>query len=303
MNAWGFLNSLSDEDKNFLKTQQVDSVKSAQNWIDFFNNCLDFDKIGDKERKKNGWLAVIVAVPALGSGFMVFSMLGNLSAKSAFLTFFIPFLLIFLLTVFLIIFFANKYSKLAHFNLVCNEMIRQQVLPVLMLLRADSKSSQPVKLRLDLRGFSTADKLVSSDPTYQNSSGYNVTVSRYKDNWMDGETMLTDGTQIVWNALDFYKQTVKIKYKRKGKTKTKTKQKGNGLISMQIGMDRDIYTLPERLKDKTESDKITTKKEGNHDWMKIRQKSEYGEGCFHIKNFADAIAKAYMRATPVKGAN
>ena len=302
MNALSFLNSLSDEDKNFLKTQQVDSVKSAQDWIEFFNNCLDFDKTGDKERKKNGWLAIISAVPALGSGFIVLSLIGNFSTKSGFLTFFISVFLICLVTVFLAVFFGDRYGKLSPYNLVCNEMIRQQVLPILMLLRADSKSSQPIKLRLDLRGFSTADKLVDSDPTYQNSSGYNVTVSRYKDNWMNGETMLTDGTQIVWNALDFYKQTVKIKYKRKGKTKTKKKHKGNGLISMQIGMDRDIYTLPPRLKDKTESDKITTKKEGKHDWMEIRQKTDYGEGCFHIKNFADAIAKAYTRATPVKGA-
>ena len=302
MDALTFLGSLSDEDKDFLKTQQITSAKTANNWIEFFRNCLDFDKVGDKFRKKYGWLSILMALPALGSGFLAFIMFGNISRitdKPESIIMLIVFILIFLATISLTIFFYSKYSKVSSYNLQCNNAVDQQILPMLMLLREESKSDQIVKLRLDLRGFESYDKITSSESG--NEYGYNVTTSRHQDNWMDGETTLADGTHLIWNTQDFHTLVNKVKWKSKGRTKRKRKQKGKGLLTMQVGMNAKRYNLPPGMKDKSETGKMLTRKQDGYHWMKIQHKLNYGEGSFHIKNFVDAIAAAYTRATPVQG--
>lgn len=302
MDALTFLGSLSDEDKNFLQTQQITSEKTAQNWIEFFRNCLDFDKVGDKARKKYGWLAVGLGLPALGSGLLSLFMFGNISRiahKPESVMMLVVFILIFLATISLTIFFYTKYSKISSYDLLCNNAVDQQILPMLMLLREESKPDQTVKLRLDLRGFESHDKIMSSESDYDR--GYDVTISRHQDNWMDGETTLADGTHLIWNAQDFHTLVNKVKYKSKGRTKRKRKQKGKGLLTMQVGMNAKRYNLPPGMKDKSETGKMLTRKQDGYHWMKIQHKLNYGEGSFHIKNFVDAIAAAYARATPVQG--
>ena len=303
MDALTFVESLSNEDKIFLKTQEITSSKTAQQWIDFFRNCLNFDKIGDKARKKYGRWAMGLLIAAIVSTFLtlfIFGKLSNNPGNSSLILFFILVVLIFLTTIFLSIIFYLKYTKISSYNLKCNDNVQEKILPMLMLLREETKPEQIVKLRLDLRGFNYRDKITTTDPSYYDR-GYDVTVSRFKDNWMDGETTLSDETRLIWNTQDFYTLVNKVKYKTKGRTKTKRKHKGKGLLTMQVGMDGKKYNLPPKMKDKSETGTLITKKQDNRNWMKIQRKLNYGEGSFHIKNFVDAIAAAYARAIPIQG--
>ena len=168
-----------------------------------------------------------------------------------------------------------------------------------MILREDMPSTQRLKMRLDLRGFTMQEKLRSESKPYASGVYHKVVDKFYQDQWFDGETTLADGTRLIWSVTDLARRREKSKRTPRGKHKFKTKDAHRTFISMQIGMKSRRYALPEKLKQKGADGNIRTKAVENYDWMSVRRRIKHAAGqTFQPIDFINAIASAYVRAQP-----
>jgi hypothetical protein len=130
-----------------------------------------------------------------------------------------------------------------------------------------------------------------------------VNDSFYRDPWFGGETVFADGTRLIWSVEDFVKSQKKYKRNPRGKIKSKTKNKYRSFISMQIGMHNKKYSIPEKIKEKSDAyGAIRTKETDDYGWMSVRKMIKHPSGqTFAPRDFLNTVAIAYARATPVAG--
>lgn len=282
MKAIFTLSKLTPEEKNLLKTKQVQANMPPQQWIDLFSKLRDFDKEADSSRLLAGWmiaagvLITIVGIPltAILIGFVIIP-IGIILAGT-----------------FLYVFFSLKQYDIK------SEILSGKVLPTLLVLREEMKPGDGLKLRLDLRGFEIPEKLVNQSPKRNTSIYRSIVDYYYRDNWMDGDATLADGTRLVWNAQELVKHIKKVKY-RKGKRKSKSKFRS--VLTTQIGMHRKRYRLP-AVREKGNDGKIATRKSGEFHWMRISKTIKHPPGqTFKPTDFLNTVATAYSRAIPAGG--
>ena len=286
MKAITTLSSLSPEEKNFLKTKQITAANTPDGWISFFKKLKQIDTDGDKTRNRGfsfGCLGLVVAFIGIiligfGVGFIV-----------------IPIGILIAIGGYALYFYLKSYD-------IPGSILSHTLIPMLMILREEMKPNEQIKLRLDLRGFSMPEKLLRTNPEYARGSYHKIVDSFYKDHWMDGDTILADGTRLIWAVEDLVRSSEKNKRNNRGKHKSKTKNKHQSLISLQVGMYNKKYSLPEKIKQKTAEGAIRTKDVDKYSWMSLRKliKHEGGQ-TFTPSDFINAIASAYARAIPSGG--
>lgn len=282
MKALFTLSNLSAAEKNLLKVKQIQAEMPVQQWIDLFSKMSAFDKEADRTRWIGGGmgcvgiLLMIVGVP-LVSVFVGIAM--------------IPLGFILGIAGLIIYFYLRPYN-------IEGSVLTNRILPVLKILQEEMKTNENLKLRLDFRGFELPEKLKNKSPERSAGAYRSIIDFYYTDHWMDGEATLADGTRLIWSVYDLVKHIKKIKY-RKGKRKSKSKYRTS--ITMQIGMNKKHYILPP-LKQKGEEGKVQTKKSGNYVWMIVKKTIKHPPGqSFQLNDFINAVASAYIRATPVGG--
>lgn len=286
VNTFSAISSLSAEEKKFLKTKELIDAKTPDEWISFLKKLKDVDASGDKTRKTFGGfgcLGLIIAfigIILLGFGIGIFIIpIGILLAAVCY----------------------GIYFYLRSFDISAS-VISNTIVPLMMILREETKPDEKVKLRLDLRGFAKPEKLVKKNPTFASGVYHAVNESFYRDHWMDGETALADGTRLIWAIEDLVKNTQKSKRTPRGKYKSKTKNKTRCLLSMQIGMSKKRYALPEKLKQKNVEGVIRTKEADDYNWMSVNKLvRNVGEQALPPQEFVNSIASAYIRAVPAGG--
>lgn len=298
MSAFSQLEKLSEKDKLFLTTKQIEDEKSADDWLNFFNRIKQFDQIGDKTRQKNFGLGCVAAI-LLVFGIFVSPILFSFSLEAGSFAFsgIVSFLiiLIFLALLAATIFGFVRYKKLKKFDIQV-EMLTDKVLPILLILQEEMKPNDLIKLRLDLRGFEIPEKLVSQSNDYGSGMYRSIVDYYYRDPWIDGTATLGDGTRLIWHIQDLVKHIKKVKW-RKGKRKSKSKHRT--FLNFQIGMHRKKHSLPVRLKLKGNEGKLRTKRSGAYHWMNVYKTIKHPPGQqFSPNDFVNAIASAYVRATP-----
>lgn len=282
MKAIFTLSNLSPEEKNLLKTKQIRAEMPVQQWINLFAKLYDFDKQADSSRWIGGGMGVVGILLTI-IGIPLISVLIGFAL--------IPLGLIVAVAGLVIYFYLKPYN-------VEGSILTQRILPVLKILQEEMKANEKLKLRLDLRGFEQPEKLKNQSPKRSTSIYRSIIDFYYTDHWMDGEATLADGTRLIWSVYDLVKHVKKIKY-RKGKRKSKSKHRTS--ITMQIAMNKKRYLLPP-LKQKGKEGKIVTKKSGNYVWMLVKKTIKHTPGqSFQPNDFINAIASAYIRATPVGG--
>lgn len=282
MKAIFTLSKLNSDEKNLLKSKQILAEMPVEQWIELFAKLRAFDKEGDSSRKWAGGLAI-------ASGFIVF--FGFVT-----LVIYIGFLLI-PLGVLMFVFFLPAYLYLRSFDIKA-EFLAERLLPILFILREEMKPNGLLKLRIDFRGFEFSEKLVNQSDKRKTSIYKSIIDYYYRDNWIDGDATLADGTRLVWSITDLVKHIKKVKY-RKGKKKSKSKYRT--VLSTQIGMHRKRYLLPDT-KEKGVEGKLRTKKSGAYNWMMVTKTVKHlPPTSFQPVEFVNSIAAAYVRATPLGG--
>ena len=275
------LKTLSSAEQNLLKEKRIQAEMPPQEWIDLFNKLNNFDKEADRSRLWSGGigcvgiLLAVVGIPLI-SVFIGIAM--------------IP------IGIILAGFGLYIFLRLRRFD-IKGELLSQRILPVLLILREEMKPNDKLKLRLDFRGFEFPEKLLNQSEKRKTNIYRSIIDYYYRDHWMDGDATLADGTRLVWNLYDLVKHIKKVKY-RKGKRKSKSKYRT--YISMQVGMHRKRYRLAP-LKQKGVEGKIKTRRSGDHVWMTVAKTVKHPDGqSFHPNDFINAVASAYIRATPVR---
>ena len=298
MSAFSELEKLPEKDKLFLLTKQIEDEKSADDWLNFLNRIRKFDQIGDKTRQRSfgiGCVGAILLVFGIFVSPMIFAYVADIGSNA------LVGLVSFLIFLFFLLFLGAtvlgffRYRKLKKYD-IQSETVTDKVLPILLILQEEMKPSGLVKLRLDLRGFELSEKLVNQSNDYGSGMYRSIIDYYYRDPWIDGTATLGDGTKIIWHIQDLVKHIKKVKY-RKGKRKSKSKHRT--FLYFQIGMPRKRHTLPAGLKLKGSEGKIRTKRNGACHWMSVKKTIKHPLGQqFTPNDFVNAIASAYVRATP-----
>ena len=283
MKALFTLNSLSNEEKELLKAKQINAERTVEEWFALFTKLRDFDKQGDRTRKWSfgiGCFGIILAIVGI---LLIAAFVGVL---------FIPLGIILAVAGIITYFYIKRFD-------IPGEVLTNTVIPILTVLREDMKSNQKLQMRLDLRGFAIPEKLSNQSEPYASGVYHKIVDSFYRDHWFDGKTILADGTHLIWSIHDLAKRQNKSKRNYRGKHKSKTKDKHRSFISMQIGMKSKRYTLPKKFKEKSKEGAIVTKSTDDFDWMDVRRNIKHPDGqTFQPTDFVNAIASAYLRATP-----
>lgn len=286
MNAISTLSSLSSEEKNFLKTKQITGAKTPDEWLNFFRKLKDFDTQSDKTRKAFsfiGWAGLTVAFIGI---FLIGFVIGFVI---------IPLGVLIAAVCLGVYFYLKSYD-------ITGSVLDNTLVPMILILREEMNVNERLKLRLDLRGFSLPEKFIKQNPSYSRGSYYEIKDSFYRDRWMDGETEMADGTRLIWTIEDFVRSSHKKKRNSRGKYKSKTKNKTRTFVSMQIGMNNKRYSLPEKIKQKTNDGTIRTKDTNEHSWMSVRKViKNASEQYLNPQEFVNTVATAYSRATPAGG--
>lgn len=286
MKAFLTLGKLSAEEKNLLLNKQITDSKTPDEWIAFFQKLKDFDKESDATRKLNGWLGCLGFIVIFMSFFLIASLVGFVTIGAGILM---------VITGLIGYFYIKRYD-------IQGDVLTNSIIPILKVLREEMKLSEKVKLKLDLRGFAMAEKLTNQTEPYQRGAYYSIIDYFYRDQWLDGETALADGTQLKWSIWDLAKQSKKSKRTTRGKHKSKTKDKHCSFISVTVGMHEKKYALPEKLKLKDQEGHIRTKGAGDYNWMNIKKTIKHPVGkTFTPTDLVNAIATAYTRAAPTGG--
>lgn len=286
MKALFALNKLSAAEKNFLKVKQLTGEYTPDEWLNLFTRLRDFDKQGDGTRKFGGWLGCGGIAVSFFSIFLIVIYVGLLT---------LPIGLLMAAVGLTIYFYIKRFD-------IPGEILTNAVLPIVKIMREEMQPGEKLKLRLDLRGFKQPEKLINQGQPYQKGAYYNIVDYFYKDQWIDGEALLRDGTKLIWSIFDLVKYSKKSKRTPRGKYKTKYKEKNQTLIQMQIAMHEKRYILPPKLKQKEQGRTVLTKKGDDYNWMSVRKMVKHPVGQkFGVHDFLDAVASAYVRATPVRG--
>jgi hypothetical protein len=287
------LSSLSPEEKNFLKNKQIVAANTPDGWIGFLRKLKQIDDEGDKTRKRSfsigclGLAATVVGIILLFIGISIWIIpIGILI---------IPIGVLITAIAYGIYFYLKSYD-------IPGSILSHTLVPMLMILREEMKPDEQIKLRLDLRGFSIPEKLVKTSPSYSRGAYYKIVDSFYRDHWLDGDTVLADGTRLIWSIEDLVKSSKKTKRNASNKHKTKTKDKHQSVISLQVGMYNKRYSFPPKIKQKTAEGAIRTRDADRYSWMMLRKVIKHqGEQTFTPADFINAVAGAYARAVPAGG--
>lgn len=286
MKAITTLSSLSAEEKKFLKTKQITAANTPDGWIGFFKKLKQIDSEGDKTRNRSFSLGCLGLVVAFIGIFLIGFGIGYVV---------IPIGILIALVSYILYFYLQSYD-------IPGAVLSHTLVPMLMVLREEMQPDAQIKLRLDLRGFSIPEKLVRTNPEYARGSYHRIVDSFYRDHWLDGETVLADGTRLIWTVEDLVRSSKKEKRNYRGKHKSKTKNKHQSLIALQVGMHNKKYTLPGKIKQKTAEGAIRTKDVDKYSWMSLRKVVKHSGGqSFTPTDFINAIASAYARAIPAGG--
>lgn len=280
--------ALASEDKVLITKRQIEDERTPKEWIKTLKDVANVDEQGDTIRKVSyrvGIFGIVLLAISIISIFLEFSGLTFL---------FIPGIIL-AIPGFAIYFISKNFD-------LPSELIKEAIIPILLVLHEDIKNGERVNLKLDLRGFLQSDKADGQTEDHSHPR-HKITNYFYIDPWCEGKTTLADGTKLVWDIKNYVRHRVKKRYGSSGKSKgTIIKNKSKSLVTVKAGVDKRKFVLPPKLKQKGEEGKIHTQRQDGMQWMTVRRMFKHGEGeSFHPQYFIDPVASVYMRTMPKGG--
>lgn len=229
MNVLKVYRSLNGEQKQILADKKVELSRPVGELLALLKPIAGCDRVADKARTPLGCtfafmivalIALIVVWANVGGIFMIVPIVvaAALLVGSAML------------------FFWTKKIDVSN-------NLREFVLPVLTVFREDIAPDQPVRVSLDLRSPTSPEKRTSEGEPYKAGVYYKVVDSQYRDEWMNAEAVLVDGTRLRWSIADDIRERKKTKKNPRGKIKTKTKYRKNTEIEIEVGMKKKTYAV------------------------------------------------------------
>ncbi len=220
--------ALNKQQKRLLKNKRLEGDYTPEAWIRLLGGLASYDTHGDRLRRFSGKAAIVMLV-------------------ATFIGFFIPPLLVISLSLLAVsggIWLITRRADLSNH-------LRVFVLPLIALLGDDVKPGRTLHLRLDLRGGTIKDKRTEKKEPYRKGAYHKIVETLYQDDWLSGDTVLSDGSRLQLQLSDSIRELKKTKRNARNKTKTKTKYKIKGLMDVQLKLPQERYRpreLPESVK-------------------------------------------------------
>lgn len=226
----------------------IDSALTTDDWIAFLNPLAAFDRAGDAKRGPIGCASGILAVVTL---FALFTPLWYVAVAP--------------LVAAVILFLRWRAMKKQDIP----NSLREFVLPLVSVLREDVEPSEPVHLKLDLRGGTIAGKKQRSQTV--NDKGYpKVSLDFYADPWMQGQAKLVDGSVVSWDILDEIRQRNVTKRNPRGKIKHKIKYKVRRTMDARVALPASDF-------------KVAGSTDGRNEGLRIRLKEGEKRNVFQTR--------------------
>jgi hypothetical protein len=279
--------SLEPEQQELLKTKQIESERTAGDWLTILAPLARYDAQADKMRSRLGaWMlgigivGFIVAIICLAFAPIV----GGAIAVAVIITI-------------LVLYPTFRFTKKLDVNRVPLEFM-SGIAPI---LREDTGDDGAVNLRLDMRGPLMKEKETGKSEPYRRGQYYKIIDTYYMDPWCAGGAAFVDGTQVQWIATDYVRSMRKTKRNARGKIKTKVKRKKKTDLDVFVTFRGKNYgqaekaTGPDRQlkKDKIDSDEGKTEVH-----VKRTIKSPGADTPLDPRHLIDLIAAAYERVQP-----
>ncbi|MDN5203663.1 hypothetical protein QQ008_19900 [Fulvivirgaceae bacterium BMA10] len=224
--AISFYNSLSPQQKQFIKEKTISSTFTIRKWLGFLNKAVAYDTFGDKALKRmNVWLVVLIVFTVISSIFVTVIVA---ESGQAFL------ILLPIILIALIIFQSMRIAKFKHRNL--NNYLRLFFFPLLEVLK--NKAGENAKLSANL-DFRVPRKALTPDKHKVN--GRNLKL--YQPKHILGSVMLLDGSYLDFIVGDDIKDFSYWKTSSSGKRKYKTKSKIVHRYFIKMTIPKEKYEL------------------------------------------------------------
>ncbi|HEX8072312.1 MAG TPA: hypothetical protein VF546_20370 [Pyrinomonadaceae bacterium] len=285
MNAYAAYRALTAEQKQLLRTKQVEGAHTPAEWLALLTPLGDYDQSADKLRKAGCTAGIISGVVLFASLFLlgIFAPLAVLLIVGA-LTVLVVAIIVYQIT-----------SKL---DLATD--LHKFVLPLLAVLREDAAPGQPVRLALDMRGSTVDAKQVRQTQPYAAGAYHKVVATFYEDPWLRGEAPLADGSRLSWRLVDRVRKLEKTKRNPRGKTKTKTRHKQKTHMVVQLALRGDRYAVADAGTAASADRLEVTPGEKRHTVKLHRVVQTDALATPEPQQLLELIGAAFSRATPVK---
>lgn len=281
--------SLSGEQKQFARSQQLKARFKLKHWINFFQKMALMDELRDTHKVKNFgvWLAVgiiVTVVGVIGMSFFLYS-----------------FILSILGAIGLVVLVLMKRVGIADID----NRFRQFIFPVVLLLTEEVNPESKLTLAVDL-----SEPVKKQNFTEQKN---NQNVSRmfrypkikeyyYDVDWFKGQVQLRDGTFLDWAMHETVRKRNITKRSASGKIKTKNKFKLKNTLNLTISFPKSNYQLSDNQKTGQYKDA------GEYHTFKVKRRVPLSESKFTFKIkrpdnlidlnvFLETIATAYKNVT------
>jgi hypothetical protein len=239
--------SLSPEQKRLLKEKEVRIHRPVDEAIALLQPIAACDTLVGKSSVKLGCTVVLCIIGLVlsmilgANGVLPTSVAGALAALLAGL---------FIATIAMIFWSRsiNVSDNLAGF-----------AMPLLYVLRDDFQADEPLELRIDLRQPTDRSKKTGQGDPFKKGAYYKIVDTMFRDDWFEGEGLLTDGSRLRWNVVDVIRERKKSKRTARGKYKSKTKIKKKTTVQVELSMRKKTYAVAGRAEDRVkESEKATS---------------------------------------------
>ncbi len=279
------INELSEDERLFLNTRQLEGSKPPSDWSAFLSKMQQLDSIVEVCRK--GWrnsallsfaLAIIFAIA--GSETRILLIAGSLPAA--------------LVTIACLVCYLNARSK------DIPNAFSDIAAPLATIIGEDVKDGAELHLKLSLSNAETKESLIHTEKL-KPFPGKSVKRSVYLAPWFACQARLADGAQLSLTLTDTVRVD-KIKKSNGRKTKFKTKRKIKRLVDVSIGWPKGLVELQESSQPKL---KQSLKSDEKRDTLRIRKtfittNDNYFESWTKTEEIYAVVFEAYQNANPRK---
>jgi len=287
-NALQAYQSLTSDQKLFVKERTVEGTTTPDEWLKLFSKVAEYDRLRDSSSGTFGWA---------GCGCFVLGIILFIVGVS--IVILLPFAIIFIVVaIILAIFFFKRRKDVPNH-------LRLFVVPLLSILREEMDTGEQLYLRLDLRGAMVPDKMYSNQLSKTGlrlqSSGSKIKEEFFQDPWLAGSAKFADGTRLQLRVVDRIRKREENKKRTSGKYKTKTKYKIKSRVEARLQFKRTKYAFSKVGLQAAKNEKLNVQSDAEKDTVQIRRtvNSTAVNQPVKLYEFLDLLAKAYKQVKPV----
>ena len=149
---------------------------------------------------------------------------------------------------------------------------REVALPFLAILKQDMEPHQTLKVRVDLRAPTHANKRRGSPQSSKGGAYASVVETSYHDNWFAGSARLADASVLHWSVVDDVVESKRTKRSSSGKMKTKTRNYKRSTVAVSLSVANKRYGVTPTASANADGQKLAVQSGAKRRTIKLTRK-------------------------------